>query len=270
MSGSTINASTIIDVNVDTGESFGRYTLGNDREIMKYVTSANVATCFHAGDPSVLEQTIIYAKEYGVAVGAHTGLPDKQGFGRREMDITAAELRADTLFQLGAIDGVLCVHGMTLQHIKPHGVLYRMVSEFEEYVDVFLDTVKEYNPDLYVMLPENTLGFKRGIDKGMKMAGEALIDLSYDDKGNWVLERNKKARSPDEVAARAVMVAKERQIETVSGRRLDMPMAVTVCIHGDGPNSVEIAETVMKSLKINGVIPGNLDKVFASKSASRR
>jgi UPF0271 protein len=257
---------TVIDVNVDTGESFGRYTLGNDSEIMKYVTSANVATGFHAGDPSVLEQTIIYAKENGVAVGAHTGLPDKQGFGRRRMDITATELRADTLYQLGAIDGMLRVHGMKMQHIKPHGILYRMVSESEEYIDAFLDTVKEYNSNLYIMLPENTPGFKRGLDKGLKMAGEALIDISYDDKGNWILERTKKARSPEEVAARAIMVAKEKQIETMSGGKLAMPMAVTVCIHGDGPNAVEIGKTVMKALEANGVTPGNLDKVFASRS----
>jgi UPF0271 protein len=254
----------MIDVNVDTGESFGRYTLGNDKEIMKYVSSANVATCFHAGDPSVMEQTIRYAKENGVAVGAHTGLPDKQGFGRRRMDITAAELRADTIFQLGAIDGVLRLYGMTLQHIKPHGILYRMASESEEYIDVFLDTVREYNPDLYIMLPENTPAFKKGREKGLKMAGEALIDLSYDDEGNWLLERNKKARSPEEVAARAVMVAKEKQIETMSGKRLDMPMAVTVCIHGDGPNAVEIGATVRRALKENGVEVGNLTEVCAS------
>ncbi len=101
-----------IDVNVDMGESFGRYVLGNDEELMKYISSANVATCFHAGDPLVMEQTVKWAKEYDVAVGAHLGLPDKQGFGRREMDITAEELRSDTLYQLGAIDGVLKVYGM--------------------------------------------------------------------------------------------------------------------------------------------------------------
>jgi UPF0271 protein len=155
---------------------------------------------------------------------------------------------------------------MTLQHIKPHGILYRMVSEFDEYIDVFLDTVKEYNPDLYIMLPENTPAFKRGLEKGLKMAGEALIDLSYDDEGNWVLERNKKARSPEEVAARAVMVAKEKQIETISGKRLDMPMAVTVCIHGDGPNAVEIGKTVMQELAVNGIEAGNLDRAFQSRA----
>jgi UPF0271 protein len=261
-----VNKKPIIDINVDTGESFGRYTLGRDAEIMRCVTSANVATCFHAGDPTVLEQTIKYAKANNVAVGAHTGLPDKQGFGRRRMEITPAELRADTVFQLGAIDGFLHIYGMKLQHIKPHGILYRMVSEFEEYIDVFLDTVKEYNPNLYIMLPENTPGFKRGIEKGLKMAGEALIDLSYDDDGNWLLERNKKARSPEEVAARALMVAKERQIETIFGKRLDMPLTVTVCIHGDGPNAVEIGETVKKTLLDNGVELGNLSKILAARA----
>jgi UPF0271 protein len=247
-----------IDINVDTGESFGGWKMGNDSEIMKYVTSANVATGFHAGDPLVLEQTVKYAKEYNVAVGAHTGLPDKQGFGRRQMDISPDELRADTLYQLGAIDGVLKVHGLRLQHIKPHGVLYRMVSEFEKYIDTFLETVMEYNPNLFIVLPEFTPAFKKGLGMGLKMAGEILIDLSYDEEGNWVLERAKKARSPKEVAERAISVAKDHQIATVGGKMLACPKAVTVCIHGDGPNSVEIAKTVKSALADAGVTVGNL------------
>lgn len=248
-----------IDINVDTGESFGRYTLGNDGEVMKYVTSANVATGFHAGDPLVLEQIIIYAKKYGVAVGAHTGLPDRQGFGRREMNITPEELRSDTIYQLGAVEGFLKLYGLEMQHVKPHGVLYRMVSENEKYIDTFLDTVKEYNPELYIMLPEYTPGFKRGLEKGLKMAGEVLIDLSYDDEGNWVLERTKKARTPEEVAERALTVARDRQIATISGQKLATPQAVTVCIHGDGPNAVDIAQTVNQVLKDNGVTVCNLN-----------
>jgi UPF0271 protein len=247
-----------IDVNVDMGESFGRYTLGNDEELMKSVTSANLATGFHAGDPLVVEQTVIWAKKYGVAIGAHTGLPDKQGFGRRLMDVTPEELRSDTIYQLGAIDGFLKVHGMKMQHIKPHGILYRMVSENEKYIDMFLDTVRQYNPDLFIMLPENTPGFKRGLEKGLKMAGEVLIDLSYDDEGNWVLERAKKARTPEEVAQRALMVAKDREIATISGKRLPMPRAVTVCVHGDGPNAVDIARTVKKVLQEQHVELKNL------------
>ncbi|MDD3874970.1 MAG: LamB/YcsF family protein, partial [Methanosarcina sp.] len=137
-----------VDVNADMGESFGRYNLGNDEALMKYITSANVATSFHAGDPMVMEKTVALAKKYNVAVGAHVGLPDRQGFGRRMMDITKEELRSDTLYQLGALDGILKVYEMTMQHIKPHGILYRMVSENEKYIDTFLNTVKEYDPNL--------------------------------------------------------------------------------------------------------------------------
>lgn len=249
-----------IDINVDMGESFGRYTLGNDEELMKYISSANVATCFHAGDPSVMEQTVKWAKEYGVAVGAHIGLPDKQGFGRRMMDITPEELRADTVYQIAAIDGVSRMYGIKLQHVKPHGILYRMVSENEKYIDAFLQAVKDYDPELYILLPDNTPAFGRGKDMGLKMVGEALIDLSYDDEGNWVIERTKKARSEEEVAERAVMVAKEGKITTISGKKIDID-ACTVCIHGDAPNAVEEAKLVRKTLDDNGIKVANLFEI---------
>ncbi len=246
-----------IDINVDMGESFGRYTLGNDKELMQYISSANIATCFHAGDPSVMEQTIKWAKEYDVAVGAHIGLPDKQGFGRRMMDITPEELRADTLYQISAIDGVAGMYGLKLQHVKPHGILYRMVSENEKYINVFLQAVKDYNPDLYILLPANTPAFETGKSMGLKMVGEALIDLSYDDEGNWVIERTKQARSEEDVAERAVMVAKEGKITTVSGKKIDIE-AHTVCIHGDAPNAVDEAKLVRKTLDENGIKVTNL------------
>ncbi len=249
-----------IDVNVDMGESFGRYVLGNDEELMKYISSANVATCFHAGDPLVMEQTIKWAKEYDVAVGAHLGLPDKQGFGRREMDLTADELRSDTLYQLGAIDGVLKVYGMKMQHVKPHGILYRMVSENEKYIDTFLQTVKDYNPDLFIMLPPNTPAFERGKEMGLKMVGEALIDLSYDEEGNWVIERTKKARSPEEVAERAVTVARDKKIATIGGKMIDID-ALTVCIHGDAPNAVDEAKVVKEILEKNDIEIANLFEI---------
>jgi len=249
-----------IDVNVDMGESFGRYILGNDEGLMKYITSANVATGFHAGDPTVLERTIKWAKQYNVAVGAHLGLPDKQGFGRREIDISPEELRSDTLYQLGAMDGMLKLYDMKMQHVKPHGILYRMVSENEKYIDIFLNTIKEYNPKLFIMLPPNTEGFKRGKKMGLKMVGEALIDLSYDDEGNWLLERTKQARSAEEVGNRALSVAKEKKIATISGKMIDMD-AISVCIHGDAPNAIEEAITVKETLEKNGVKLANLFEI---------
>ncbi len=232
-----------MDLNVDMGESFGRYKLGNDEEVMKYITSANVACGFHAGDPLVMNTTVRLAKECGVAVGAHTGLEDLRGFGRRRLDITPEELKSDTLCQLGALDAILKVNGMTMQHVKPHGILYRMVSDEEKYAEAYLDAVASYNPQLFIMIPRGTLIWRRGKDLGLRMCAEILIDLSYDEEGNWVLERTKKARSPGEVAERAVMVARDKQIATISGKRISAE-ADTICCHGDSPNAVEVVKTV--------------------------
>jgi 5-oxoprolinase (ATP-hydrolysing) subunit A len=241
-----------MDLNVDMGESFGRYKLGNDEEVMKYITSANVACGFHAGDPLVMQETVRLAKKYDVAVGAHTGLQDLRGFGRRRMEITPDELRSDTLYQLGALDAMLRVNGMKMQHVKPHGILYRMVSDDPRYGEAFLDAVALFDRELFVMIPRETFIWKRGKESGLKMAAEILIDLSYDDEGNWVLERTKKARSPEEVAERAIMVAKDKQITTISGKRISAE-ADTICCHGDSPNAAEVVETVKAGLERVGI-----------------
>ncbi len=241
-----------MDLNVDMGESFGRYKLGNDEEVMKYITSANVACGFHASDPLVMYETVQLAKKYGVAVGAHTGLEDKRGFGRRLMNITPDELKSDTLYQLGALDAFLKINGMKMQHVKPHGILYRMVSDNESYAEAYLEAVKMYNPGLFIMIPRGTLIWKLGEARGLKMAAEILIDLSYDDEGNWVLERAKKARSPKEVAERAVMVARDKKINTISGK-LIYAEADTICCHGDSPNAAEVVSKVKKEFERLGI-----------------
>jgi UPF0271 protein len=241
-----------MDLNVDMGESFGRYKLGNDEEVMKYITSANVACGFHAGDPLVMTATVELAKQYGVAVGAHTGLEDIRGFGRRRLDITPEELRSDTLCQLGALDAILKVNGMTMQHVKPHGILYRMVSDEAKYAEAYLDAVAAYNRQLFIMIPRGTLIWRRGEELGLKMCAEILIDLSYDDEGNWVLERTKKARSPEEVAERAVMVARDKEITTISGKRINAD-ADTICCHGDSPNAAEVVSTVKAEFSRLGI-----------------
>lgn len=241
-----------MDLNVDMGESFGRYKLGNDEEVMKHITSANVACGFHAGDPLVMQETVRLAKQYGVAVGAHTGLQDLRGFGRRRMEITPEELKNDTLYQLGALDAMLRVNGMRMQHVKPHGILYRMVADESRYAEAFLEAVAQFDRGLYVMIPRDTLIWKRGRELGLKMAAEILIDLSYDDDGNWVLERTKKARSPEEVAERAVMVAKDKVITTISGKKIPAEVD-TICCHGDAPNAAEEVQTVRAALEKAGI-----------------
>jgi UPF0271 protein len=247
-----------MDLNVDMGESFGRYKLGNDEEVMKYITSANVACGFHAGDPLVMYETVQLAKKYGVAVGAHTGLEDKRGFGRRRMDITPEELKSDTLYQLGALDAFLKINGMDMQHVKPHGILYRMVSDDEKYATAYLEAVKYFNPELFIMIPRGTLIWKLGMNMGLKMAAEILIDLSYDDDGNWVLERTKKARSPEEVAERAVMVAVNKQINTISGKLISAE-GDTICCHGDSPNAAEVVKKVQEEFQRLGIPLRRLD-----------
>jgi 5-oxoprolinase (ATP-hydrolysing) subunit A len=241
-----------MDLNVDMGESFGRYKLGNDEEVMKYITSANVACGFHAGDPLVMRETVQLAKKYDVAVGAHTGLQDLRGFGRRRMEITPDELQSDTLYQLGALGAMLRANGMKMQHVKPHGILYRMVSDDTRYAEAFLDAVTLFDRELFIMIPRDTLIWKRGKELGLKMAAEILIDLSYDDEGNWVLERTKKARSPEEVAERAIMVAKDKEIATISGNRISAE-ADTICCHGDSPNAAVVVKTVRKRLEGIGI-----------------
>lgn len=242
-----------IDINVDMGESFGRYILGDDEALMPWVSSANIATGFHAGDPLVMERTIAWAKKYQVAVGAHVGLNDRQGFGRRQIDISTAELRSDILYQLGAIRAFLQVHNMKLQHVKPHGILYRMVGEQERYIEAFLDTIEEYDKDLYIMLHTGCEALKRAEKRGLKTAPEILIDLGYDTDGNWILERVKKARSPQEVAERAVRAVCEKTIDTVDGKLIHVE-GVTVCIHGDAPNAAAVAAAVHQKLKEAGVL----------------
>ncbi len=241
-----------MDLNVDMGESFGRYKLGNDEEVMKYITSANVACGFHASDALVMFETVRLARKYGVAVGAHTGLEDRRGFGRRRMDITPDELKSDTLYQLGALDAFLKINSMKMQHVKPHGILYRMVSDEEKYAEAYLDAIKLYDPELFVMIPRGTLIWQLGTNMGLKMAAEILIDLSYDDKGNWVLERTKKARSPEEVAQRAVLVAVNKKINTISDKLIDAE-ADTVCCHGDSPNAAEVVRKIKEEYERLGI-----------------
>lgn len=242
-----------MDINVDMGESFGRYVLGDDEGIMKAgATSANIATGFHAGDPNVLLRTVRWAKQYGLNVGAHTGLPDKQGFGRRRMNLTADELYADTLYEIGAVAGVCKVVGAPLVHVKAHGDLYRMVGENEVWTDAFLKAVGDFDPNLWVVCQRKDLIYEKGTAMGLKMASEALIDLGYDDEGNWVMERVKKERSPEEVGARAVQVATQGTIETTSGGTVPLE-AVTVCCHGDAPNAVAEVTAVAKALRDAGI-----------------
>jgi len=254
-----------IDINVDLGESFGRYKLGNDEEVMKYISSANIACGFHASDPLVMNRTVKLAKKYGVAVGAHTGLPDLQGFGRREMKITPEELKGDTLYQIGALDAFLKINNMKMQHVKPHGVLARMVGQDEAYAEAYVEAISEYNPELYIiayLTGSLTVLCEKITKAGLRMAAEVVVDLNYYAKGNWIIEREKKAWAPQEVADRAVSVVKDGKLPTIEGKLIPV-RADTICCHGDAPNAADIVKRIREEFDKQGITVANLGALLA-------
>ena len=240
-----------ININSDVGESYGRWQLGNDRELMRYVPTINVACGFHAGDPHVMRRTVAWAAETGVELGAHVSLPDVIGFGRRRMQISPDELADYVAYQVGALGASARSAGVALRHVKPHGVLYAMCGEDEGYGRALLGAVEATDPELVVII-----GGKRpvelGAELGLRVTNEGYVDLAYQPNGYPVIERVKRAWDPEEVARRAVRLATERVAEAKDGSQLavDVP---TFCIHGDAPNAVEVARRVRERLAAAGV-----------------
>jgi len=251
-----------IDLNVDIGEGFGRYRIGDDEEIIKHATSANLATGFHAGDPNIMWMTVKYAKKYGVAVGAHPAFPDLRGFGRRRMNVDPSDLEADILYQLGALSAFLKAEGMKMQHVKPHGALYVMAEEDDSYAEAVSKAVHAFDPELIIIVEENTKLWRRAKDAGLRVAAEAFPDLNYDSEGRIIIERVKKAWDPSVVARRALGIVKEGVLESVDGKRLRVS-ADTLCIHSDAPNAAEIIRRVREELRNNGVEVKSLSEILA-------
>lgn len=234
---------TAIDLNCDMGESFGNYRMGDDEAVMPYITSANVAGGFHAGDPHVLFETIQLAAEHHVGIGVHPGLPDKIGFGRRTMDATPAEVRDYVIYQLGAVLGIAKHHGVEVQHVKPHGAMYSMLSKSEEHTRAVIEAILEVDPSLiYLATDRNILAIAQEYDS-LDTVFEGYVDLDYAADGTIIVEQQKKRRNPELVADRVVSIAKHGTVETVDGTTIDLP-ADSVCIHGDGPNAVELLRTI--------------------------
>jgi len=239
-------------INADMGESFGRYKLGNDEALMKYVTSANLACGFHAGDPTVMRATVRLAKEYDVAVGAHPGFQDLRGFGRRMIDITPEELIDDLLYQLGALQAFLKVEDMKMWHISPHGMLDPLVSNQEKYAEAFIKAIQQYNPELILVIEEKSLLYKKAKLAGLRVAAVALPDLKYDSDGNMVIERVKRPADPGEVAQQAISIIKHHKLRTSDGKELEFHAEV-LCFHGDAPNSVETLKRVRQEFEKEGI-----------------
>ena len=243
---------TRVDLNCDMGESFGNWTMGNDEEIMPYITSANVAGGFHAGDPHVMRETVAMADEHDVGIGIHPGLPDKIGFGRRKMDATPAEVRDYVVYQLGALSAFARARGAELQHVKPHGAMYSMVSESPAHARAVMEGVLAVDPQLvFIATDRHIHEITREFDD-LRAVFEANADTDYTPEGTVVVEKRKAARDPEAVGDQFVDIATEGAVEANNGERIEMP-ARSICVHGDGPNAVDLLEEIHERAEEHGI-----------------
>ena len=243
-----------VDLNSDLGESFGRYTLGSEDQIIPLITSANVACGFHASDPVVMQKTIAMAREAGIHVGAHPGYPDLMGFGRRNMTISPAEAKAYTLYQIGALDAFCKAAGLEMQHVKPHGAFYNMAAKDYKLAHGICEAIAEYNPKLILMALSGSEMIRAAEDCGLRAASEVFADRAYEEDGTLVNRAKEGAMitDEDEAIARVVRMIKEQKVTAITGK--DIPLkADSICVHGDGAKALAFVAKIRETLTKEGI-----------------
>jgi 5-oxoprolinase (ATP-hydrolysing) subunit A len=233
-------------VNCDMGEGFGLYQIGDDAGLMPHIHVANVACGFHASDFNHMRNTVRLARQHGVKVGAHPSLPDRQGFGRREMKMGREEMANCLIYQIGALKGFLDVEGMTLNHIKPHGSLYGMAARQEDIAHAVCDAADVYRVPIMGII--NSLHETVYPARGHRFIAEYYADLDYSDEGLMIITREHHAVDPAKAAERCVRAIREGVTTSLNGK--DVPVrADSICIHSDTPNAVAVAQAVAAAVK---------------------
>lgn len=245
----------MIDLNSDMGESYGAYAIGADEEILRWVTSANVACGWHGGDPSVMRRTVERAKSLGVAVGAHPSYPDLLGFGRRVMQITRQEARDYMLYQIGALRAFAEALGVRLQHVKPHGAIYNAAVKDRELSLGIAEGVADARGNLILVgLPGSEI-LRAGREVGLRVAREAFGDRAYNEDGTLVSRKLPGSLITDPGAVAERVLGFTRGVVTaITGKEIRIE-ADTVCLHGDTPGAGSIARRVRERLEAAGVKP---------------
>ena len=243
-----------IDLNSDLGESFGAYTIGTDERLMQYITSASVACGWHAGDPAVMRTTVAAAKAGGVALGAHPGYPDRMGFGRREMKLTADEVYSYVLYQLGALSAFAKAEGLALQHIKPHGALYNQACKDKLLARAICRAARNFDGNLIVLAPYASAFHAAAEEAGLSFAAEFFADRAYRPDGSLVPRSAAGAVIHDPALAckRVLQMAQEGTVECIDGTILPM-RCVSVCVHGDNESALETVRLIHSTLRQNGI-----------------
>lgn len=244
----------VIDLNCDLGEGFGIWRLGDDDALLDIVTSANVACGFHAGDPQTLRHVTQRAADAGVAIGAQVSYADLRGFGRRPMPVSADELYADVVYQIGALDALARAAGSRVTYVKPHGALYNTVVDDEAQAEVVVSAVRDVDAGLTLLTLPGSVAAKAAERAGLRVVAEAFADRGYTATGRLVPrgEPGALVTDVDVVVARVVRLAAEGLLRAVTGEELALE-ARSVCVHGDTPGAVELARAVRDGLAAAGV-----------------
>jgi 5-oxoprolinase (ATP-hydrolysing) subunit A len=249
--------SQVIDLNCDMGESFGAYKIGLDEEVLRFVTSANIACGFHASDPTVMHKTVKLCQSHQVKAGAHPGYPDLLGFGRRGLECSEQELIDYVLYQVGALKGFLDYQGMELQHVKLHGALYNsLVKTDQPFLNIIRAVKKAFGDIIFLTLStRKTADLKKRVRaEGIRLALEAFPDRMYTDEGELVSRKEPGAVIKDRqaIAGRVVTLVKEKGISSLNGRWIPMDID-TLCIHGDNMESVAAAGEIRAVAEKEGI-----------------
>lgn len=243
-----------IDLNGDLGESFGAWRMGDDDALLGLLSSANIACGFHAGDPGIMQHTVQRAKSLGVAIGAHVSLPDLQGFGRREMSVSADEVHALTLYQIGALHAFTRAAGVPLTHVKPHGALYNMAARDRVLADAIAAAILDFDPALELFGLAGSAMLDAGRDHGLRIVAEAFVDRRYRADGSLQPRREPGAviDDIDQALAQAIDIATRGTVSCSDGTTMAL-QADTLCLHGDGLHALELARRLRSGLAAAGL-----------------
>jgi UPF0271 protein len=243
-----------IDLNCDVGESFGAYSIGNDADLLPLVTSASIACGWHSGDAATMRRTVRLAIQHHVAIGAHPGLPDLVGFGRRYLALTAEEVYESVLYQVGALNAFVRTEGATMRHVKPHGALYNTAATKPEWANAIAKAVRDFDPALVLVGLAGSELIRAGQSVDLKTAGEAFADRRYQSDGSLTDRKLDGAviKDASEAAAQAIRIASEGKVRSRQGVDVTV-QASTICIHGDTPGAVAFAQAIKQRLQAEGV-----------------
>ena len=244
----------VVDINCDLGEAFGRWRVGDtdDASLMSLISSANIATGFHAGDPNLMDQTVRMAVDHGVGIGAHPGYNDLQGFGRRKINGTARELVNDMVYQVGALREFARRHGAALQHVKPHGALYMEMAVNPELAQLFVSYMRTVAPNAYIFCMAGSATEKAAREAGHPVVREFYADRDYDESGSIVFTRDAGRPDPEAIARKVVRACTDGRVTAVSGRDVEVPFE-SICFHSDTLGALDIVRHMREALIAKGI-----------------